>query len=147
MPEQDWGITIFTVAAIMFVFAMQFTYMGLMYAASPSERVDWMPRILGREPDEPAYMDAAKVQDKDFKLQKRYFTRASMLYNVGILSYTGGLAMILVPRTWTVPRGFAVAILGAAFVLEAIWTIAERTRRRPQWLVPGYRSLVDKRDL
>jgi MFS family permease len=146
IPERDWGITIFVVAAVMFVFCMQFTYMGLMYAASPSERVDWMPRVPGREPDEAAYANAGKVQEKDLKLQNRYFTRVGTLYNFGILAYTTGLALILVPRTWTIPRGIALAILAGAFVLEAIWTITDLIGHRVQWLLPGYRSLAQKRD-
>lgn len=145
MPERDWGITVFAAAAMVFVFSMQFTYMGLMYAASPSERVDWMPRVPGHEPDEDAYADAAKVQAKDFELQERYFTRAGMLYNFGILAYTTGLALILVPKTWTIPRGTAVAILGVAFVLEAIWVTTDLMGHRVQWLLPGYQSLAQKR--
>jgi hypothetical protein len=146
MPEREWGITTFAAAATMFMFAMQFTYMGLMYAASPSERVDWMPRIPGHEPDEAAYDYAARVQAKDFELQEHYFTRAGTLYNLGILAYTTGLALILVPRTWTVPRSIAIAVLSVAFVLEAIWAITDLMGRRAQWLLPGYRSLAQKRD-
>jgi hypothetical protein len=146
MPERDWGIAIFAAAAVMFVFVMQFTYMGLMYAASPSERMEWMPRIPGHEPDEAAYADAARVQAEDFELQERYFIRAGTLYNFGVLAYTIGLALILVPRTWTVPRVIAVAILTVAFVLEAIWAITNLRGRRIQWLLPGYQSLAHKRD-
>jgi hypothetical protein len=146
MPERDWGITIFTAAAVMFVLSMQFTYMGLMYAASPSERVSWMPRVPGHEPDEAAYTETALVQAKDFKLQERYFTRAGRLYNFSILAYTAGLALILVPKTWTAPRSITLAILSVAFILEAIWTISDLIGRRVQWLLPGYESLAQKRN-
>jgi hypothetical protein len=141
MPERDWGIAVFATAAVMFVFSMQFTYMGLMYAASPSERVDWLPRVPGCEPDEAEYADAALVQAKDLELQERYFTRAGRLYGFGILGYTAGLGLILVPRTWTPPWGIALAIVAVSFVLEAIWAVSSLMGHRVQWLVPGYESL------
>jgi hypothetical protein len=142
MPARDWGIAVFAAAAVMFVLSMQFTYMGLMYAASPTERVAWMPRVPGHEPDESAYADAALVQAKDFELQERYFTRAGTLYNFGILAYTTGLALILLPHTWTVPRGITLAILVVAFALEATWTVSDLLGHRVQWLLPGYKSLA-----
>ncbi len=142
--ERDWGITVFAAAAVMFLLSVQFTYMGLMYAASPSERMAWMARVPGQEPDEAEYADAAGMQAKDFELQERYFTRAGMFYNFSVLAFTAGMALILVPQTWTVPRGTAIAILSVVFVLEATWTITELTDHRLQWLLPGYESLARK---
>jgi len=141
MPERDWGIAVFATAAVMFVFSMQFTYMGLMYAASPSERVDWLPHLQGQEPDEAEYADAVLVQAKDLELQERYFTRAGTLYGFGILAYTAGLGLILIPRAWTVPRGLTLAVVAASFAIEATWAISSLIGRRVQWLVPGYESL------
>jgi hypothetical protein len=144
MPELDWAIMILTATAVMFVLCMQFTYMGLMYAASPSERVDWMPRVPGSEPGKAAYAEAARVQAEDFELQERYFGRAGTLYNFAVLGYTAALGLTLVPRTWTAPRGITLGIIAAAFGLEAVWTVSAMFGRRVQWLLPGYKSLSRK---
>jgi hypothetical protein len=137
MPLYDWGITGFAIA-VLFVFSMQFTYCGLLYAASPSERMAWLPHYVGQDPDESAHAAAAKVQIQDQALQYRFFSRAGLLYNFGILGYTAGLALILIPRTWTAARAIALVVLGAAFVLETIWIVSTSTRWRPMWLLPGY---------
>jgi hypothetical protein len=144
MPEVDWAIMILTATAVMFVLSMQFTYMGLMYAASPSERVDWMPRVPGSEPDKAAYAEAARVQAEDFQLQERYFSRARLLYDFGVLGYTAALGLALVPRVWTAPRGITLGIIAVAFGLEAVWTGSAMFGRRVQWLLPGYKSLARK---
>lgn len=138
MPLYGWGITVFAFAAVLFVFSMQFTFCGLLYAASPAERMAWLPHIVGRDPDESAHAAAARVQVQDQALQYRFFGRAGMLYNLGIAGYLVGLGLILVPRTWAVARVIALVVLAAAFALEVIWTVSATTRWRPVWLLPGY---------
>jgi hypothetical protein len=145
MPLREWGITVFTLAAMLFIFTVQFTFMGLMYAASPSERVEWLPRVPGEHPDDDAYANAARVQVKDLRLQERYFTRSGNLYGLGILCYTAGLGLIIIPSDWDPPRGIALAVLATAFVLEVIWYGSTLLGRRAQWLLPGYASLTDNR--
>jgi hypothetical protein len=145
IPLYEWGIMVFAIASVLFVFAVQFTFMGLMYAASPSERVEWLPRLSGQDPDDDAYAAAAKVQEMDLVLQERYFTRAARLYGLGILAYTVGLGLIITPRDWDVPRGIAMTVLVIALVLEVIWYGSSLLERRAQWLVPGYASLAKDR--
>jgi hypothetical protein len=145
MPLYEWGVVVFTLAGILFVFTVQFTFMGLMYAASPSERVEWLPHAVGQDPDDAAYATATKVQVMDLALQERYFTRAGRLYALGILCYTAGLGLIIIPRDWGAPRGIALAVLTLAFVLEVVWFGSTLLGRRVQWLIPGYASLMDDR--
>ena len=143
MPLYDWGVTFFVVAAVLFIFAVQFTFMGLMYAVSPSERIEWLPRLSGQEPDDEAYARAAKIQAMDLVLQKRYFTRAASSYGLGILSYTVGLGLIITPNDWTIPRVISLAALAIAFALEVIWYDSSLLAHRVQWLLPGYASVKE----
>jgi hypothetical protein len=143
MPLYEWGVVLFSLAGMLFVFTVQFTYMGLMYAASPSERVDWLPHAAGQEPDDETYATATRIQVMDLALQERYFTRAGRLYALGILSYTAGLGLIVIPHDWDVARGMVVAMLTIAFALEVVWFVSTLLGRRVQWLLPGYASLID----
>jgi hypothetical protein len=143
MPCYEWAITVFVLAAALFIFAVQFTFMGLLYAAAPAERLDWLPP--GQEPDDEAYAIATKIQLMDLALQERYFSRAGRLYSLGVLCYTAGLELIIVPRNWDFPRGIALSFITVAFVLELIWFVSALLGRRVQWLLPGYASVTDDR--
>ena len=145
MPLYEWGVAVFALAGTLYVFTVQFTFMGLMYAASPSDRVEWLPRVAGQEPDDEAYAMATKVQVMDLALQERYFTRAGRLYALGILCYTAGLGFVIIPHDWDAPRGIALAVVTLAFVLEVVWFGSTLLGRRVQWLIPGYASLLDDR--
>lgn len=154
-PLQDWATALFVAAASAFIFAMQFTYCGLLYSAPPSERLAWLPRPVGGDPSVEAHTVAARVQRKDRILQGRYFKRAGFFYNVGILTYLAGLIMTIVVDKWTVVPIFALLILIVVFVVEAIWVITVQVRQSPRllrrsprwlvagprWLLPGYDSL------
>lgn len=143
MPCYEWAITVFVPAAGLFIFAVQFTFMGLLYAAAPAERLDWLPP--GQEPDDEAYATATKIQVMDLALQERYFSRAGRLYSLGVLCYTAGLALIIVPSDWDFPRVIALGFITATFALEVIWFVSALFGRRIQWLLPGYSSVIDDR--
>jgi hypothetical protein len=138
IPFSGWATAAFGIAVVLFVFSVQFTFLGLLYAASPSERLAWLPHFVGQDPDESAHAAAERVQAKDQVLQYRYFRQAGLLYDLGVLGYTAGLGLILVPRVWTVARGITLAVVTTAFVVEIIWTISSLTRSRPSWLLPSY---------
>lgn len=48
--QSAWAIALFTIAAILLIYALQFSSMALGYAAPPSDRLDYNPEAAS-EPD------------------------------------------------------------------------------------------------
>ena len=131
------GMIAFTVGSTLFVFSIQFTCAGLLYAATPAERMAWE---AGTEPvSATAAARASEVQQKDIWLAGRYFHVARWTYDLGILAHLCGLAAILVPSGGNVGRWIATAVVLIAIIVEGIWVLSAHRGRGPAWLLPGYR--------
>src|SRR5690349_10282784 len=83
----DWTIAVFAASAGLFVFSLQFTLAGLLYAAAPSDRLAWRPDAAT---DAGAREALRLVQRKDDYLQRGYFRRARGCYDLGMLAYLVG---------------------------------------------------------
>ncbi|RKR92928.1 hypothetical protein BDK92_7416 [Micromonospora pisi] len=131
------GIVAFAVGSTLFVFSIQFTFAGLLYAATPAERMAWE---AGDEPvSAAAAARASDVQQKDTWLADRYFRSARSTYDAGILAHLCGLAAILVPRDGNAGRWIATGVVLAAIAVEVVWIVSAHRGRGPAWLLPGYR--------
>lgn len=140
----EWSSSLFVAASAAFVFALQFTFSGLQYAAPPAERLAWLPRDESGNPRPEFLVGAERVQKKDFELQKRYFRRTDASYNLGLVLFLVGLALLFLPVSGqSVPQVVGLLTVGAALCLEILWIGARIfPRMRPHWLAPGYRSLA-----
>jgi hypothetical protein len=140
-PLADWAIAGLALASAFLLFAMQFTFMALRYGASPSERLAVNPRATKSRT---ALQEERELQGLDFAASKWYASRAGGLYDLGLLCFLVGLALLLVPSEWTVGTAVAVTITGIAAVAEMLWA-SGRWLRRLAWLSPLYRSLLPLR--
>ena len=67
----------------------------------------------------------------------RQASTAGLCYDLGMLTFLAGLALIIVPhswRPWPAGRFIALVILGAALLIEILWALSGGTR--PRWLLP-----------
>ncbi|MBZ3917978.1 hypothetical protein [Streptomyces acidiscabies] len=133
----DLAMSAVTTGAVLFLFCLQFTSSGLLFAATPAEREGWVGTLdASAAPDR--LLDA---QRKDLWLAARYFRRARWTYDLGLLATMIGIAAIVVPgRHGTLGGWISTGVVCAGVVVELVWIIGSRTARRPRWLLPGYRD-------
>jgi hypothetical protein len=129
------GTVAFAIGSTLFVFAIQFTCAGLLYAATPAERTAWETEPVSAD----AAARALDVQRKDIWLADRYFRSARWTYDLGIMAHLTGLAAILVPADHNASRWTATGVVTAALLVEGIWVVSAHRGRGPAWLLPGYR--------
>jgi hypothetical protein len=135
----EYAITLFALAAALFVSTLQFTATSLSYNATPSERLDYNPEAAHH----PEILRVIRARQwEEMELRAKYTSRAMLYYNFGLLAFLCGLGLILVPQqSWPWPWGqFAgVVIVGIALALAAITTFSRGTR--PKWLLPTYATI------
>jgi hypothetical protein len=129
-----YAIAMFALAAALLLNALQFSATALGYAATPSERLDYVPEaaanthILGA---------IRRRQWEEASLRSRYLVSARFCYNFGLLAFLGGLGLIIVPRSsWPWPAGqfIGVAVVGMSIVFEILWVFSKA--RWPKSLFP-----------
>jgi hypothetical protein len=131
------AVAAFALGSTLFVFCLQLTCTGLLYAAPPADRVAWQ--------GEPGPADAAAVeraldvQRKDIWLTDRYFQPARWMYDLGLAAHLVGLAALCVPRGGDAGRWAATAVVLTALAVEVLWIAGTHRGRGPGWLLPGYR--------
>lgn len=127
-------IAVFAVAAALLLNSLQFSATTLAYAATPSERLDYVPEatsntgLLGV---------IRRRQWEELDLRTRYIRRARFCYNTGLLAFLGGLGLIIVPhRSWPWPAGQLIGVIaiGVSLLFEALWILSNA--RWPKWLFP-----------
>jgi hypothetical protein len=133
---------LFTIAAASLLFSLQFTAVAVGYAATPCERLDYLPETRGW-PE--LWRQVRDEQWEDRAVFATYRTRAANCYNGGLLAFLVGLGAIVWPKTWSWhhrPTGnlIALVVIGIATVLELIWTL--RGGNGPSWLLPGPRDVA-----
>lgn len=134
-PElNQYAIGCFAVSSVLFVYCLQLTAFTLGFAATPSERLDYNPEARS-EPDVLQIVRARQWEESE--LRQRYGARAGHCYNAGIVTFLGGLALVMVPHHWKPwPWGVFVGLLvvGCAVAIELTWWLSGATR--PRWLLP-----------
>jgi len=133
----DLAMPAVTTGAVLFLFCLQFTCSGLLFAATPAEREGWVGALdASASPDR--LLDA---QRKDLWLAARYFRRARWTYDLGLLATLVGIAAVVVPgRHGTAGGWISTSVVCVGVLVELLWIIGSRTTRRPRWLLPGYRD-------
>jgi hypothetical protein len=119
----EWAIALFAVAAVLLVYAMQFSATALGYAATPAERLDYNPEAAF-EPD--ILRVVRKRQWEEMELRAKYTVRTKYCYNFGLLAFLGGLGLILVPHhAWPWPWGqfVGVAVVSVSLIIEVMWIL------------------------
>jgi hypothetical protein len=136
----EWAIALFAIAATLLVYTVQFSATALGYAATPSERLDYNPEAAVKA-------DILRIvrtrQWEETELRAKYTSRAKNCYNFGLLSFLGGLGLIIVPHhDWPWPWGqfVGVVVVSVSLVLEVIWISSDA--RRPKWLLPTTNAIV-----
>lgn len=130
----EWAIPLFAIAAVLLVYAVQFSTMVLRYAATPSQRLDYNPEAASNSN---ILHTVRKWQWEEMELQAKYAVRARQCYNFGLLAFLAGLGLILVPNpTWPWPWGrfVGIAVVSASLIIEVLWIKSDG--QNPKWLLP-----------
>jgi hypothetical protein len=126
----EFSIAAFAMTVGFLLFAMQFAFTALRYTASPSERLEWRPEITATDESSDSHNEAVILREMqeireeqalDFAITKLYMKRTAQLYDLGLLAFTIGLVLLLVPAKWTIGRTIAVSAAGVAGLLEIYW--------------------------
>ena len=80
----DWATALFAIAAVLLIYAVQFSATFLGYAAAPSERLDYSPEAAFK-PD--ILRKVRERQWEETKLRREYATRMKYCYNFGLLAF------------------------------------------------------------
>jgi hypothetical protein len=125
-------IVAFTMSAVLFVYALQFTSVTLGYNATPQERLDYNPEAAV---DQDALKLVRRRQWEEAGLRDRYQSRSRHCYNLGMVAFLAGFGFLIVPQKWDPwPWGkfFGVLIVGFAVIVEILWSYTDRLK----WLLP-----------
>jgi hypothetical protein len=121
----EWAVAALAASASLFIYTLQLSALAVGLSASPSERLDYYP-------DARSNVETLKRirerQWKDAARRKDLTGRAGFCYDVGLLAFLGGLALIIVPRVWNpwpIGRTIALAVIGLAMLIELIWFLTK----------------------
>jgi hypothetical protein len=117
-PLAEWSVFCLAISGVTFLYAMQFSFLALRSGSPPSGYVDWVPDAVIRA-DRMATLRDEQAEDRE--LFRRYFARAGFFYDVGLLFFLAGLALLMVPAHWHTSNRLAVAAVGLAVAVEFLW--------------------------
>jgi hypothetical protein len=123
----DWATAAFALAAVLLLGGMQLAFVGLMHSAPPDQHFAWHPEAAV---DVDRLEEARFEQATDRWLASVFWDRTRVLYNAGLVAFLLGVLLLLVPRTWTLPRSAGVAIAGAGMLFELLWAFSPSRRLR-----------------
>jgi hypothetical protein len=129
-----YAIAVFAMAAALLLNSLQFSATALAYAATPSERLDYVPEATS---DAGLLGVIRRRRWEEMDLRGRYIRRARFCYNTGLLAFLGGLGLIIVPHgsgSWPAGQLIGVIAVGLALLFEALWILSNA--RWPKWLFP-----------
>jgi hypothetical protein len=130
----DWATALFAIAAVLLVYAVQFSATVLGYAATPSERLDYSPEAAFK----PEILRVIRNRQwEEMELRAKYATRTKYCYNFGLLAFLGGLGLLLVPHhVWPWPWGRIVGVtaVSISLIIEVMWVFSNA--QWPKWLLP-----------
>jgi hypothetical protein len=130
----DWATALFAIAAVLLIYAVQFSATALGYSATPSERLDYIPEAAFK-PD--ILRVIRRRQWEEMELRAKYTTRTKYCYNFGLLAFLGGLGLLLVPHhAWPWPWGrlVGITVVSISLIIEVMWIFSDA--RWPKWLLP-----------
>ena len=137
-PRLGWlAEALFTAAAASLLFSLQFTAIAVGYAATPSERLDYLPETRGW-PELWQQVRDEQWQDRAVSPPTAHGQR--IVTTADLLAFFVGLGAVVWPKTWNwhhPPTGnlIALVVIGIATFFEFIWTL--RGGDGPSWLLPG----------
>lgn len=119
----DAALLLFMLAAVLFVATVQFMFAARMFQASPPDFKAWWP-----DAEQPQRIKKLQNEQKRHAAGFRMWSyRARVAYRVALLCLLAALTMLAVPAEShgqvSVLRWSAVAVGGAVFIVQAIWTI------------------------
>jgi MFS family permease len=130
----EWATALFALAAVLLVYALQFSATALGYSATPSERLDYSPEAASK----PEILRVIRNRQwEEMELRAKYTSRTKYCYNFGLLAFLAGIGLLLVPhQRWPWPWGLfvGVIIVGASLIVEVMWIFSNA--QRPKWLLP-----------
>jgi hypothetical protein len=112
------AVAAFTLCAVLLLGAMQFAFSSLRYSVSPAARLEWHPEATTSL----AALDKARqAHNEDYVLATAYAQRFRLLYNLGLLAFVTGLALLTFPADWKPAQIVAFGIAVCAGFLELLW--------------------------
>lgn len=136
------GILALSVAAILFLGALEASFNARRFIWSAADVLDWWPEITPGSTDED---NLRAEQSEAFELWEKWVGWARRMYNGGVLALLVGLGSVLPPplgpHMEAALRWAAAGVVFAAFIAELAWIIiGSRGRRwRPDSGVGGTR--------
>lgn len=123
------GILAFSVAAILFLGALEANFNARRFIWSAADVKDWWPEI-----EEGPRMDRLRAQQSEaFGRWSGWVAWTRRMYNGGVLALLAGLGSVIPPpsriHAEVALRWGAAGLVFAAFVMEVIWMIVVRKRR------------------
>jgi hypothetical protein len=138
----EFAIVAFVLTVAVLLFAMQFAFVALRYVVLPSDRIDWHPEASTKSE---VLKKVREEQAVDQAITKIYADRTALLYNLGLVFFSAGLTLLLVPTRWTVGRILALAIAAVATSLELYW-ISGRWLEKYNWFLKAYKLFLPVRE-
>lgn len=126
-PLADWAIAALALTAACLVFAMQYAFLSLRHSTPPADRLGWNPEATSDE-GELNLERERQAQDRD--LADSYYSRTGVFYNAALIAFALGLALLMVPRHWSVGLVVAVAVAAMAGLIESAWIVGQWALRQ-----------------
>src|ERR1035441_7494737 len=129
----QWAIAALAASAALFIYTLQLSAIAVGLSATPSERLDYYPEA-GFDPATLKHVRQRQWEDTERRGKLTF--RAGWCYDLGMLAFLGGLALIIVPHIWNPwpwGRFIGLGALGIAFMIEVVWTLSRG--KRPHWLL------------
>jgi hypothetical protein len=123
VPLASWALASFTIASGLFVFAIQYQGSATGYAVPPADRLGWWPEATV---DLAALQAARQAQAEDAAIATTLSGRAGICYDAALLAFLAGLALMIVPTTWSLARIVTVVAAVLAGVMQMLWIVAAR---------------------
>lgn len=144
-PASEWAIAAFVAAAAMLIFAMQADFHALRFSVPPATRLDAYPEA---RTDREVLTSLRRMQARDVVLAEHYGVLGRVGYNLGLLCFFGGLALLTYPGKWGIGSGAAFVAACTAFFTEVRWIARSHGLDGLSWLLTfSRRWLLSREDL
>jgi hypothetical protein len=131
-PQARAAVVCLAIAAVAFLYAMQYSFVAVRNGSPPSAYIDWDPYCTIH----PRLLTAVREEQADDRRDfVKYDDRAGWFYNLALLLFLAGLALVIVPTQWQPWNGIPLAVIATAFILEL-----------GSWLGSTYRRLKATRN-
>jgi hypothetical protein len=139
------GILGFSIAAVLFLGALEANFNARSFIWSAADVKDWWPEMEARSYLEDERRDE---QNRAFERWRRWAKWARRMYNGGVLALLVGLSCVIPPPSrihdQAALRWAAAGVVCAAFIAELVWMFASTIVRIRGRLVRGLTALGAK---